>query len=191
MHLWVVTHFLSKIKRKSRTRRYNGTLKIWVRGYTASSFLHSYPSIVVKKPRSKNIKHAAESQEAPKRGTWTYTCCTRTSVQTAGKHVRPTYNTLSASVRALRFKTKISIYRMCTTSRFHLIISLKICFSHSTDHTTFGLLQYQLQSQQEKCHLVRLHYFLLSPTITSLRRMNLHKCIANWETYLTQKGLNL
>jgi len=72
---------------------------------------------------------------------------------------------------------------MCTTPRFYLTISLKICFSHSPDHNTFGLLQYQLQSQHEKCHLVRLHYFLLSPTITSLQRMNLHNCVVNWEIY--------
>lgn len=29
-------------------------------------------------------------------------------------------------------------------------LSLKLCFSASPDHNTFGLLQYQLQSQQEK-----------------------------------------
>ena len=55
-------------------------------------------------------------------------------------------------MRALRFKTRISIYRMCTTSRFHFI-SLEIRFIHSPDHNTFGLLQYQLQLQHEKCHL--------------------------------------
>jgi len=57
----VVTHFLTKLKRKTRTRRYDGTFKIWIREYTASSFLHSCPSRVVVEPRSKNIKHAAEN----------------------------------------------------------------------------------------------------------------------------------
>jgi hypothetical protein len=37
---------------------------------------------------------------------------------------------------------------------------IKICFSHSPDHNTFGLLQYQLQSQHEKCYLFRLQSFL-------------------------------
>jgi hypothetical protein len=70
-----------------------------------------------------------------------------------------TYN-VQARVRSDSRQGSVSI-ECVQLQGFISLVSLKICFSHSPDQNACGLLQYQFQSQHEKCHLFRWHFFQL------------------------------